>query len=319
MSAETPLPPDQPAPTPEQDSSLGPTRCGLVAVVGAPNAGKSTLVNRLAGAKVSIVSPKPQTTRFRIRAVVMQERTQIVLTDTPGIFSPRRRLDRAMVAAAWEGAQDADLALLIVDSRAGMTEAVESIISVLKRSRVPIWLVLNKSDLIDTKKLLPLTASLNEQLSFEETFMISAEKGDGLERMMEALGRRLPEGPWLFPEDELSDLPDRMLAAEIVREQILRQTHQEVPHHTTVETEQWQERRDGSVRIDCTIYVGRATQKAILIGDGGAKVRAIGQRARMELENLLERRVHLFLNVKERQGWDEERARLRAIGLDDAG
>ncbi len=319
MSDETPLPPDQPAPTPEQDSSLGPTRCGLVAVVGAPNAGKSTLVNRLAGAKVSIVSPKPQTTRFRIRAVVMQERTQIVLTDTPGIFSPRRRLDRAMVAAAWEGAQDADLALLIVDSRAGMTEAVESIISVLKRSRVPIWLVLNKSDLIDTKKLLPLTASLNEQLSFEETFMISAEKGDGLERMMEALGRRLPEGPWLFPEDELSDLPDRMLAAEIVREQILRQTHQEVPHHTTVETEQWQERRDGSVRIDCTIYVGRATQKAILIGDGGAKVRAIGQRARMELENLLERRVHLFLNVKERQGWDEERARLRAIGLDDAG
>ncbi|MFB9971782.1 GTPase Era [Pseudoroseomonas cervicalis] len=298
---------------------MGPTRCGLVAVVGAPNAGKSTLVNRLAGAKVSIVSPKPQTTRFRIRAVVMQERTQIVLTDTPGIFSPRRRLDRAMVAAAWEGAQDADLALLIVDSRAGMTEAVESIISVLKRSRVPIWLVLNKSDLIDTKKLLPLTASLNEQLSFEETFMISAEKGDGLDRMMAALGRRLPEGPWLFPEDELSDLPDRMLAAEIVREQILRQTHQEVPHHTTVETEQWQERRDGSVRIDCTIYVGRATQKAILIGDGGAKVRAIGQRARMELENLLERRVHLFLNVKERQGWDEERARLRAIGLDDAG
>ncbi|MDQ1078856.1 GTPase Era [Pseudoroseomonas cervicalis] len=319
MSDETPPPPGQPAPTPEQDASLGPTRCGLVAVVGAPNAGKSTLVNRLAGAKVSIVSPKPQTTRFRIRAVVMQERTQIVLTDTPGIFSPRRRLDRAMVAAAWEGAQDADLALLIVDSRAGMTEAVESIISVLKRSRVPIWLVLNKSDLIDTKKLLPLTASLNEQLSFEETFMISAEKGDGLERMMTALGKRLPEGPWLFPEDELSDLPDRMLAAEIVREQILRQTHQEVPHHTTVETEQWQERRDGSVRIDCTIYVGRATQKAILIGDGGAKVRAIGQRARMELENLLERRVHLFLNVKERQGWDEERARLRAIGLDDAG
>ncbi|EFH10198.1 GTPase Era [Teichococcus cervicalis] len=319
MSDETPPPPGQPDAAPEQDAALGPTRCGLVAVVGAPNAGKSTLVNRLAGAKVSIVSPKPQTTRFRIRAVVMQERTQIVLTDTPGIFSPRRRLDRAMVAAAWEGAQDADLALLIVDSRAGMTEAVESIISVLKRSRVPIWLVLNKSDLIDTKKLLPLTASLNEQLSFEETFMISAEKGDGLDRMMAALGRRLPEGPWLFPEDELSDLPDRMLAAEIVREQILRQTHQEVPHHTTVETEQWQERRDGSVRIDCTIYVGRATQKAILIGDGGAKVRAIGQRARMELENLLERRVHLFLNVKERQGWDEERARLRAIGLDDAG
>jgi len=315
---------DETSPTaPEAPASEAPipgqTRCGLVAVVGAPNAGKSTLVNRLAGSKVSIVSPKPQTTRFRIRAVVMQGQTQIVLTDTPGIFAPRRRLDRAMVAAAWEGAQDADVALLIVDSRAGMTEAVQSIISVLKRSKVPIWLVLNKSDLIDTKRLLPLTASLNEQLSFEETFMISAEKGDGLDRLMAALATRLPYGPWLFPEDELSDLPERMLAAEIVREQILRQTHEEVPHHTTVETEQWQERRDGSVRIDCTIYVGRSSQKAILIGDRGAKVKEIGQRARSELEKLLERRVHLFLNVKERQGWDEERARLRAIGLDDAG
>ncbi|MXP62005.1 GTPase Era [Roseomonas sp. M0104] len=297
----------------------GPTRCGIVAVVGAPNAGKSTLVNRLAGTKVSIVSPKPQTTRFRIRAVVMQGPSQLVLTDTPGIFAPRRRLDRAMVAAAWEGAQDADLALLIVDARAGMTEAVQSIISVLKRSKVPIWLVLNKSDLIDTKRLLPLTASLNEQLSFEETLMVSAETGDGLDRLLEKLAARVPYGPWLFPEDELSDLPDRMLAAEIVREQILRQTHEEVPHHTTVETEAWQERQDGSVRIDCTIYVGRASQKAIIIGDGGARVKEIGRRARGELEKLLERRVHLFLNVKERQGWDEERARLRAIGLDDAG
>jgi GTP-binding protein Era len=295
------------------------TRCGLVAVVGAPNAGKSTLVNRLAGSKVSIVSPKPQTTRFRIRAVVMQGQSQIVLTDTPGIFSPRRRLDRAMVAAAWEGAQDADVALLIVDARAGMTDAVQSIVSVLKRSKVPIWLVLNKSDLIDTKRLLPLTASLNEQLSFEETLMISAETGDGLDRLLDMLANRVPHGPFLFPEDELSDLPERMLAAELVREQILRQTHEEVPHHATVETEQWEERRDGSVRIDCTIYVGRATQKAILIGDGGSRVKEIGRRARAELEKLLERRVHLFLNVKERQGWDEERARLRAIGLDDAG
>jgi GTP-binding protein Era len=295
------------------------TRCGLVAVVGAPNAGKSTLVNRLAGSKVSIVSPKPQTTRFRIRAVVMQGQSQIVLTDTPGIFSPRRRLDRAMVAAAWEGAQDADVALLIVDARAGMTDAVQSIVSVLKRSKVPIWLVLNKSDLIDTKRLLPLTASLNEQLSFEETLMISAETGDGLDRLLDMLANRVPYGPFLFPEDELSDLPERMLAAELVREQILRQTHEEVPHHATVETEQWEERRDGSVRIDCTIYVGRATQKAILIGDGGSRVKEIGRRARAELEKLLERRVHLFLNVKERQGWDEERARLRAIGLDDAG
>ncbi|KAA2214952.1 GTPase Era [Teichococcus oryzae] len=306
----------------ENTDTAGPgeqTRCGMVAVVGAPNAGKSTLVNRLTGSKVTIVSPKPQTTRFRIRAVVMQGQTQIILTDTPGIFAPRRRLDRAMVAAAWEGAQDADVALLMVDARAGMTEAVESIVSVLKRSKVPIWLVLNKSDLIDTKTLLPLTATLNQQLSFEETFMISAEKGDGLDRLMNALAARLPYGPWLFPEDELSDLPERMLAAEIVREQILRQTHEEVPHHATVETESWQERRDGSVRIDCTIYVGRASQKAILIGDGGSKVKDIGKRARAELEKLLERRVHLFLNVKERQGWDEERARLRAIGLDDAG
>ena len=319
MTDETPPPPPAPPTSPAEAPIPGQTRCGLVAVVGAPNAGKSTLVNRLAGTKVSIVSPKPQTTRFRIRAVVMQGQTQIVLTDTPGIFAPRRRLDRAMVAAAWEGAQDADVALLIVDARAGMTEAVQSIISVLKRSRVPIWLVLNKSDLIDTKRLLPLTASLNEQLSFEETFMVSAETGDGLDRLLQALAGRLPYGPWLFPEDELSDLPERMLAAEIVREQILRQTHEEVPHHATVETEQWQERRDGSVRIDCTIYVGRATQKAILIGDGGARVREIGKRARSELERLLERRVHLFLNVKERHGWDEERARLRAIGLDDAG
>ncbi|MFC3124500.1 GTPase Era [Pseudoroseomonas globiformis] len=317
MSDNSDAVPDQPGTPPAGPAEQ--TRCGLVAVVGAPNAGKSTLVNRLTGSKVTIVSPKPQTTRFRIRAVVMQGPTQIVLTDTPGIFAPRRRLDRAMVAAAWEGAQDADVALLMVDARAGMTEAVESIISVLKRSKVPIWLVLNKSDLIDTKRLLPLTASLNEALSFEETFMISAETGDGLDRLMTALAARLPYGPWLFPEDELSDLPERMLAAEIVREQILRQTHEEVPHHATVETEQWQERRDGSVRIDCTIYVGRASQKAILIGDGGRKVKEIGQRARSELEKLLERRVHLFLNVKERQGWDEERARLRAIGLDDAG
>jgi len=307
---------DTPSGTPE-GAAAGQTRCGIVAVVGAPNAGKSTLVNRLAGTKVSIVSPKPQTTRFRIRAVVMQGEAQLVLTDTPGIFAPRRRLDRAMVAAAWEGAQDADLALLIVDARAGMTEAVQSIISVLKRSKVPIWLVLNKSDLIDTKRLLPLTASLNEQLSFEETLMVSAETGDGLDRLLEKLAARMPYGPWLFPEDELSDLPDRMLAAEIVREQILRQTHEEVPHHTTVETEAWQERQDGSVRIDCTIYVGRASQKAIIIGDGGTRVKEIGRRARSELEKLLERRVHLFLNVKERQGWDEERARLRALGLDD--
>ena len=207
------------------------------------------------------------------------------------------------------------MALLVVDARAGLTEAVQAIVTRLKRGSPTLWLVLNKTDLLDTKRLLPLTAALNEQLTFAETFMVSAETGDGLERLTAKLADSMPEGPWLFPEDELSDLNERMLAAEIVREQILRQTHEEVPHHATVETESWQERRDGSVRVDCTIYVGRASQKAILIGDGGARIKEIGRRAREELTRLLERRVHLFLNVKERPGWDEERARLRAIGL----
>jgi GTP-binding protein Era len=286
-------------------------------VLGAPNAGKSTLVNRLAGAKVSIVSNKPQTTRFRIRAILTEGRSQVVLTDTPGIFSPRRRLDRAMVAAAWGGAQDADLAMLVVDARAGITDPLRAIIRKLARGAPPLWLVLNKTDLFDTKRLLPLTAELTELLSFAETFMISAETGDGVDRLRTRLCEAMPEGPWLFPEDELSDVTDRMLAAEIVREQILRQTHEEVPHHATVETESWQERKDGSVRIDCTIYVGRASQKAILIGDRGSRIREIGQRARAELTKLLERPVHLFLNVKDRPGWDEERGRLRALGLED--
>jgi GTP-binding protein Era len=295
------------------------TRCGLVAVVGAPNAGKSTLVNRLAGTKVTIVSPKPQTTRFRIRAVVMRGRSQIVLVDTPGIFRPRRRLDRAMVAAAWGGAQDANLALLIVDARAGLKDEVRAIVEGLRKGGRPAWLALNKTDLVDPPRLLPLTAELNALLPFAETFMVSAETGDGPDRLLDRLAEAMPAGPWLFPEDELSDLPNRMLAAEIVREQILRQTHQEVPHHATVETEQWTERDDGSVRIDCTVYVARPTQKAILIGDKGARIREVGRRARAELEALLERRVHLFLNVKDRARWDEERARIRALGLEDQG
>lgn len=306
-----PAPPELP-PVPE-----GPTRAGLAAVLGAPNAGKSTLVNRLAGAKVSIVSNKPQTTRFRIRAIITEGRSQVVLTDTPGIFAPRRRLDRAMVAAAWGGAQDADLAMLVVDARAGMTDPLRAIIRKLAKGAPPLWLVLNKTDLFDTKRLLPLTAELTALLDFAETFMISAETGDGVDRLRSRLCEAMPEGPWLFPDDELSDVTDRMLAAEIVREQILRQTHEEVPHHATVETESWQERKDGSVRIDCTIYVGRASQKAILIGDKGSRIREIGQRARAELTKLLERPVHLFLNVKDRPGWDEERGRLRALGLED--
>ncbi|MFM7687901.1 MAG: GTPase Era [Alphaproteobacteria bacterium] len=295
------------------------TRCGLIAILGAPNAGKSTLVNRLAGSKVTIVSPKPQTTRFRVRAVVMRGASQLVLVDTPGIFTPRRRLDRAMVAAAWGGAQDADISLLIVDARAGLTEPLRGIIERLGKTRRPIWLVLNKTDLIPREQLLPLTAELHKLLPFAETFMISAEKGEGLDRLLDRLAGAVPPGPYLFPEDDLTDLPNRMLAAEIVREQILRQTHQEVPHHASVETEAWTEKPDGSVRIDCTIYIARASQKAILIGDKGSRIREIGRLARMELTKLLERPVHLFLNVKEKPDWDETAARIRAIGLEDAG
>jgi GTP-binding protein Era len=247
----------------------------------------------------------------------MRGASQLVLVDTPGIFQPRRRLDRAMVAAAWGGAQDADLSLLIVDARAGLTDAVRGVVEGLRRGGRPSMLALNKVDLIPAERLLPLTAELNALLPFAETFMISALKESGLDRVLDALAAAVPAGPYLFPEDDLSDLPQRMLAAEIVREQVLNQTHQEVPHHATVETEGWEERKDGSARIDCTIYVSRATQKGILVGDGGARIREIGRRARQELERILERRIHLFLNVKERSGWDEERARIRALGLDD--
>jgi GTPase len=293
------------------------TRCGFAAIVGAPNAGKSTLLNRLAGAKLSIVSPKAQTTRFRVLAILMRGEAQILLVDTPGIFRPRRRLDRAMVAAAWSGAEDADLTLLLVDARAGITEELRGIVARLAETKRRAWLVLNKVDVVPRERLLPLTAELAALASFEETFMVSAATGDGLDRLLDALAAALPEGPFLYPEDELTDIPDRLLAAEIVREQIFLQTHEEVPYGTTVETESWQEREDGSVRIDATIYVARPGQKAILIGEKGARVKEIGARARRQLEDLLERRVHLFLNVKERAGWDEERARLRAIGLEE--
>jgi GTP-binding protein Era len=293
------------------------TRCGFVAIVGAPNAGKSTLLNRMAGAKLSIVSPKAQTTRFRVLGIVRRADTQILLVDTPGIFAPRRKLDRAMVAAAWTGAQDADISLLLVDARAGLTEQVRLIASRLAQHKRRTWLVLNKIDLCDRPALLPLTAELAAIVAFEHTFMISADRGDGVEDILAAVAGALPEGPFLYPDDELTDLPDRLLAAELVREQIFLQTHEEVPYGATVETETFAERPDGSVRIDATIYVARAGQKAILIGDGGARIKSIGARARGELGRLLERRVHLFLNVKERTGWDDERARLRAIGLED--
>ncbi|MGH7043920.1 MAG: GTPase Era [Acetobacteraceae bacterium] len=295
------------------------TRCGFVAILGAPNAGKSTLLNRLTGAKLSIVSPKAQTTRFRVLGVVMRGDSQVLLVDTPGIFRPRRRLDRAMVAAAWGGARDADLALLLVDARAGATEPVQAIATALAAAGRTCWLVLNKIDLLAPARLLPLTATLSALAPFAATFMVSATTGDGLDRLTDALAAAMPEGPWLYPADDLTDLPDRLLAAEIVREQIFLQTHEEVPYATTVETESWQDRTDGSVRIEATVYVARPGHKAILIGEHGARIKAIGARARQELAALLERPVHLFLNVKARPGWDEERARLRAIGLDDPG
>ena len=297
--------------------SAAESRCGFVAIVGAPNAGKSTLLNRMTGAKLSIVSPKAQTTRFRVLGILLRGPSQILLVDTPGIFAPRRKLDRAMVNAAWTGSDDADLTLFLVDARAGLTEQVGTIAGRLGAASRRCWLVLNKVDLVPRLRLLPLTAALAGLAPFEQTFMVSAANGDGVADLMDAVAQALPEGPHLYPDDEITDLPDRMLAAEIVREQVFLQTHEEVPYGTTVETESFAERPDGSVRIDATIYVARAGQKAILIGERGARVRDIGARARSHLAQLLDRPVHLFLNVKERSGWDEERARLRAIGLDD--
>ena len=293
------------------------TRCGFVALVGAPNAGKSTLLNRLTGEKLSIVSPKAQTTRFRVLGIMMHQNAQLLLVDTPGIFAPKRKLDRAMVAAAWSGADDADLVLLLVDSKAGFTKGVRTVVDRLKASQRRVWLVLNKSDLIPAARLLPLIAGLNAELTFEETFMVSASTGDGIRPMLDALAAAMPVSPYLYPEDDLTDLPDRLLAAELVREQIFLQTHEEVPYACTVETESFKEMPDGAVRIEATVYVSRAGHKAILIGAGGTRIRDIGARARAQLTSLLERRVHLFLNVKERAGWDEENARLRAIGLED--
>lgn len=293
------------------------SRCGFVAIVGAPNAGKSTLLNRMAGAKLSIVSPKAQTTRFRVLAILPRGGSQILLVDTPGIFAPRRKLDRAMVAAAWTGAEDADLALLLVDAKAGLTEAVRGIAARLAEGGRRCWLVLNKVDLVPKPRLLPLAQEMFALAPFERSFMLSAANGSGVEDLLDAVAAAVPEGPHLYPDEDMTDLPDRLLAAELVREQVFLQTHEEVPYGTTVETETFEERQDGSVRVDATVYVARAGQKAILIGEGGARIKAIGAKARAELAALLERPVHLFLNVKERSGWDEERARLRAIGLED--
>jgi len=293
------------------------TRCGFVAIIGAPNAGKSTLLNRLTGAKISIVTPKAQTTRARVLGILVRGAAQILLVDTPGIFAPKRRLDRAMVAAAWGGADEADFLLLIVDAKTGLTDAVRGIAKRLAATGREMALVLNKVDLVPRHTLLPLAAEFAKLGAFQRVFMISAATGDGIDELLDFCAAALPAGPFLYPEDDLTDLPDRLLAAEIVREQIFLQTRDEVPYGATVETESFKEQKDGSVRIEAVIYVARANHKAILIGAGGARIKGIGARARKELAALLEREVHLFLRVKERPGWDEEAARIRATGLND--
>ena len=290
--------------------------CGLVAVVGAPNAGKSTLVNALVGQKVAIVSPKAQTTRTRLMGVAIHGETQILLVDTPGIFAPRRRLDRAMVAAAWGGAQDADLIALVVDAQTGFSQRIETMLDQLSGRREAKILVLNKVDLVRKEELLTLASQLNARVAFEETYMISAATGDGVADLKAALAARVPEGPWHFPEDQVSDATDRMLAAEVTREQLYLQLHAELPYASAVETEKYEERQDGSVAIHQQILVGRPTQKAIVLGNGGSRIRAIGEAARTELAALLGRRVHLFLHVKVKPDWEEDRGLYRDIGLE---
>jgi GTP-binding protein Era len=292
------------------------TRAGFVAVIGAPNAGKSTLVNALVGQKVAIVSPKAQTTRSRLMGIAIDGDAQILLVDTPGIFEPRRRLDRAMVAAAWTGAQDADLILLVIDAAAGMSGEVERIIGSLGERQQPLFVALNKIDLIAKAKLLALSANLTGRLDPDKVFMISATQGGGVADLKSALAEAMPEGPWLYPEDEVSDATDRMVAAELTREQIVNQLHQELPYATAVETETWEDRPDGSTAIRQQILVGRDSQKAIVIGKGGRRLKKIGAAARAEIAQHLGRPVHLFLHVKVNPRWDEDRGLYREIGLE---
>jgi GTP-binding protein Era len=288
-------------------------KAGFVAVIGAPNAGKSTLVNALVGQKVAIVSPKAQTTRARLMGIAVEGPAQILLVDTPGIFEPRRRLDRAMVAAAWTGAQDADLILLVVDA----SEKVrEDILEGLDNREHPLLLVLNKIDLVKKEKLLVLAADLTARLNPERVFMISAAQGDGVADLKQALADAMPDGPWLYPEDEVSDATDRMIAAELTREQLVNQLHQELPYATAVETETWEERPDGTTAIRQQILVERDSQRAIVIGKGGQRLKAIGAAARAQIAEHLGRPVHLFLHVKVNPRWDEDRGLYREIGLD---
>ncbi|MBD8908554.1 GTPase Era [Methylorubrum zatmanii] len=292
------------------------TRAGFVALIGVPNAGKSTLLNALVGAKVSIVSRKVQTTRALVRGIVMEGEAQIVLVDTPGIFAPKRRLDRAMVHSAWSGAADADAVCLLVDARKGADEEVETILRRLPEVKRPKILILNKIDLIARERLLELVAKLNALVPFEDTYMISALNGDGVADLRKALAARMPPGPWLYPEDQISDAPLRMLAAEITREKIYDRLHEELPYRSTVETDQWQVRPDGSVRIEQTIFVERESQRSIVLGKGGQTIKAIGQAARLEIAEAAEAKVHLFLHVKVRENWADDPARYREMGLE---
>ena len=292
------------------------TRCGYVALIGAPNSGKSTLLNRLVGQKLAIVTPKAQTTRTRLLGIAIEGATQLIYVDTPGIFAPRRRLDRAMVAAAWSGAADADEILFLVDASRNRDEDTDRILASLRERGRQSILALNKIDLIRRDLLLGLADALSRQGHFDPIFMISGLKGDGVDDVKRHLAASLPQGPWLFPEDQLSSAPERLIAAEATREQVFLQLHDEIPYTSTVETERWQAKPDGSVRIEQVIYVQRQGQRAIVLGEGGRRIKTIGTRARAELEDLFERRVHLFLFVKVRQSWAEDRERFEALGLD---
>ena len=294
------------------------TRAGFVALIGEPNAGKSTLLNRMVGAKVSIVTHKVQTTRARIRGVAMAENAQLIFVDTPGLFKPRRRLDRAMVAAAWGGAADADVVVLMIEAHRGITDGVRAILETLaeRAGASPVALAINKIDKVKSEVLLALTKELNEAYAFAETFMISAERGHGCDSLRDWLITQVPEGPYLYPEDQIADLPMRMIAAEMTREKLTLRLHQELPYELTVETENWEERADGSARIDQLIYVARDGHKGIVLGKGGETVKAVSTASRVELEEFLGRRVHLFLKVKVRPNWLEESERYAEMGLD---
>jgi GTP-binding protein Era len=292
------------------------TSCGIVALIGAPNAGKSTLLNALVGAKISIVTPKVQTTRALVRGITVEGASQLIFVDTPGIFAPRRRLDRAMVGTAWGSAQDADIVVLLIDSRKGVEEDDEAILRGLADVRAKKVLVLNKVDLVEKGKLLPQAQALNERAAFAETFMISALSGDGVADLKRWLAAQVPAGPWLYPEDQMSDAPLRQLAAEITREKLYLRLHQELPYRSTVETDVWKELRDGSVRIEQTIYVERESQRKIVLGKGGQTIKAIGAAARKDIAEAVEQSVHLFLFVKVREGWGDDPERYREMGLE---